>query len=207
MENKLVNLTEMEMDALKEIGNIGTGNAATTLSKLLKRDIEIIIPEMKFIEISKLANEFGGPEKIVTSSYIEIMGELNGEALLIFPRDCAEKVVDIMMSQDMGSSKMMDDMAQSAFKEMSNIFVGSYLSSLADFFHIRILPSIPHMTTDMLQSIMDFIIARVSNHSDTILGIKTKVEVKDIEIEGFLIILFDIASMNKLLYLLKQKYK
>jgi chemotaxis protein CheC len=203
---KALNLNDLEKDGLKEIGNIGTGNAATALSKLLNKHIEIIIPETKFVPIEQFANEFGGPEKIVVSTYLEVLGDLNGESLFIFPVESAEKIVDLMMQQPIGTSKIIDETAQSAFKEMSNIFTGAYLNSMADFLGNRILPSIPHITTDMLQSVIDFILAKVSNHSDTVLCIKTKIEISDMEIDGHFAILFDNASMAKLLEVLKKMY-
>ena len=202
----LLNLNEMEKDALREVGNVGTGNAATALSKLLNRHIEIIIPETKFIPLSEFADEFGGAEKIVVSTYLKILGDLTGEALFIFPVKSAEKIVDVMMNRPIGASEMIDEMAQSAFKEMSNIFTGAYLNSLADFLSIKILPSVPHITTDMLQPIIDFVLAKVANHSNSILSIKTKIEIKDVDIEGHFIMLFDMASMNKVLHLLKKMY-
>lgn len=205
MEN-LLNLTEMEKDALKEVGNVGTGNAATALSKLLNKHVEIIIPETKFIPIKQFAQELGGPETIVVSTYLEIFGGLSGEAIFIFPVKSAEKVVDVMMNQPVGTSKIMDEMSESAFKEMSNIFTGAYITSLGDMMQTKLLPSVPHITTDMLQSVMDFMLAKVSNYSDTILSIKTKIEIKDIEIEGNFVILFDIVSINKLLHILKEMY-
>jgi len=203
---KLLNLNDMEKDALKEIGNVGTGNAATALSKLLNKHIEIIIPETKFVPITKFAKEFGGAENVVVSTYLQLLGDLSGETLFIFPVKSAEKIVDLMMGQPIGTSKIIDEMSQSAFKEMSNIFTGAYLNSMADFLEIKILPSVPHITTDMVQSIMDFILAKVSNHSDDVLSIKTSINIKDIEIEGFFIMIFDIASMNKVLGLLKKMY-
>lgn len=199
-------LTDIEKDGLKEIGNIGTGNAATALSKLLNKHVEIIIPETKFIPISEFANEFGGPEKIVTSTYLQVIGDLSGESLFIFSVPSAEKIIDIMMDQPIGTSKIIDEMAQSAFKEMSNIFTGAYLDSMANFLDYRILPSIPQMTTDMLQSVMDFMLAKVSNHSDEILCIKTKIEITDMELDASFIILFDNASMHKILNSLKTMY-
>lgn len=199
-------LNNLEKDALKEIGNIGTGNAATALSNLLNKHIEIIIPETKFIPISEFTNEFGGPEKVMVASYLEIIGDLKGESLFLFPIKSAEKIVDIMTSQPTGTSKIFDEMSQSAFMEMSNIVSGAYLTSLANFLKIKIMPNPPHVATDMLQSLIDFILAKVSNYSDTILSIKTKLEIKDVAIEGHFIILFDLDSMNKLLDMLKKFY-
>lgn len=203
---ELLNLNDIEKDAIKEVGNVGTGNAATALSKLLDTHIEIIIPETKFIPIKNFADELGGPESIVVSTYLEITGNFSGECLFIFPVKSAEKIVDLMTNKKEGISKITDNFSESAFKEMSNIFTGAYLSSLADMTESRIMPSVPHIATDMLQSIIDFILAKISNYADTILSIKTRIEIKDVSVEGYFIIVFDIASLNKLLKVLGEMY-
>ena len=136
--DKTMDLTEIERDALKEIGNVGTGNAATALSKFLNKHIEIIIPETKFIPITQFADEFGGADKVVSSTYLQILGDLTGESMLIFPVKSAERMVSLMTGEDPDKVRIMDEMSQSAYKEMSNIFTGAYLSSLADFLQLRI---------------------------------------------------------------------
>lgn len=204
--DELINFNEMEKDAIKEVGNVGTGNAATALSKLINKHIEIIIPETKFIPIKKFADEFGGPEKVVIGTYLEITGGLSGEALFIFDVDSAEKMADLLSGNDIGKSKIEEEMAESAFKEMTNIFTGAYITALADLVNIKIFPGVPSLKKDMLQSIIDFMLVKVSNYADTILSIKTKIEIKDVEIEGHFVIIFDVASINTLLSLLKKMY-
>jgi len=182
-----ITLTALEKDALREVGNIGTGNATTALSTLLNTHIEIIIPNIDFIPINRFANELGGAEKLVVASYLALTGDVKGESLFICPVKSAEKIADLMLNQEIGKSKIEDEMVQSVFKEISNIFTGAYLNSIADFLEMRILPSVPDLATDMLQAIMDEILSKVANHSDEILCIKTEIQIKNFYNERYFI--------------------
>lgn len=196
---KLLGIGPIERDALREVGNIATGNAATALSNLLNKYIEIKVPDVNTIPIKDFAEYCGGPEKIVVGTYLEITGELTGEAMFLFPKESAEKLVDLMLGQEPGTSSMEDEMAISAFKEMTNIVTGGYLNSIGDFISAKLFPSVPLFRIDMLQSLIDFVLVKASNSADNLLTINTKIEVKDIEIEGSFIVLFDVPSYNKLL--------
>lgn len=207
VEEKLLQMGVLESDALRELGNIATGNAATALSNLLGKYIEIKVPDVKAIPISEFAEYCGGAEAVVVGTYLEITGDLTGESLYLFPKESAEKLVDLMLGREIGTSSMDDEMSVSAFKEMTNIVTGGYLSSIADFISSKLFPSIPMYKMDMLQSLLDFILVKASHHSDELLAITTKIEVKDIEIKGSFIVLFDVPSYNKLIETLRSFYQ
>ena len=187
MEN-LNRLTGNEKDALKEIGNIGTGNAVTALSELLKKRIEMIIPETNFLKINEFVEELGGPESIITCNYFEIGGSFKGEALFILPQNSSKNILSILESEP--DSEEFSEKSKILMKNFSNIFVGAYLNSISTFIKEKILFFFFFLADDMLQSVIDFVLAKISNYSDTILSIKTKIEMKDYHIEGnFIVIL------------------
>ncbi|MFP4112377.1 MAG: chemotaxis protein CheC, partial [Candidatus Woesearchaeota archaeon] len=97
-------LSDVEKDALRECGNVGIGNAATSLSQLLNKRVGINIPETKFIAFEKFADELGGPENIVSSIYLEVNGDLKGEALFAFDDASAKHLVDCMMGNKPGTT-------------------------------------------------------------------------------------------------------
>lgn len=201
-----IQVDTLEKDALKEIGNIGTGNAATALSTFLNQHIEIIIPAIEFVDVRDFSKQFGGPEKVVVASYLEISGDIKGESLFICPTASAEKMADLMLGQPIGTSKIVDEMSQSVYKEISNIFVGAYLNSIADFLEMKILPSVPHLATDMFQAIIDALLIKVANHSDQMLYIKTDIQIKNVDIDGFFVVILEKQSMEKVLEGLRRKY-
>jgi chemotaxis protein CheC len=200
------NLTDMEFDALKEVGNVGVGNAATALSKFLDKKIDIDLPDTRFVHFSRLAEEMGGAERIVTGVYLQLVGDLSGEAIFIFEQEGAFELVDLITGNKIGNTKSMTTFNESAFKEMTNIFTGAYLASLSKMLDLTILQSIPHMGADMTQSIIDFILIRFSEHADDILMIKTGIDIQGHNINGSFMLVFDPTSLNKIISVLKSKY-
>ena len=95
-------LDETKIDALKEVGNVGVGNAATALSKLISRNVEINIPDTSFIKISKFCEMAGGEETIVNCLYIGMQGEIEGEAILFFNEKSTKNFIDLLMEKEKG---------------------------------------------------------------------------------------------------------
>lgn len=201
-----IKLSEMEMDALREIGNVGVGNAVTALSKLLNKKIDINIPETKFVPLSEFAKEAGGPEKIVIGIYMGISGDLTGETIFLFSKESALELVDLMMGQEPGTSKIFEENAESAFKEMANIFSGAYLSALSNMLELKQFPGIPHVAQDMIQSIVDFVLCKVGESADEILCVKTKISMEGHNINGEYILMFEQESLRQLINRLKEKF-
>ena len=205
MENSM-KLTTIEVDALKEAGNVGVGNAATAISKMLNKKIGINIPETKFVPLEKFSNEVGGAEKIVVSLYLQITGDLNGECIFLFPKQGAMELIDLLMMKEPGSTRIIEEMEESAFKEMSNIFVGAYISSIAKMLSMRLLPSVPHIATDMAQSIIDFMLSKLGKSADDLLCVKTAIDVEGHNINGQFIMIFEEESLKKIVETLHDMY-
>ena len=203
---ELNELSEHQLDALREVGNIGTGNAITALSKFINKNIDMNIPESKFIDITKFTEELGGPESIVTSIYLEIKGDLTGDAMFVFSKEGAFELVDIMMGRETGSTTEFTEMTQSAFTELSNILTGSFLSALSNMLEVQTLPSVPHTATDMAQSLLDFVLAKIGNYADQLFCVKTKINVEGHHINGDFLVVFDKPSLNKMLEILEEKF-
>jgi chemotaxis protein CheC len=199
-------LNEREMDALKEIGNICIGNATTSLSQMLNKRIQINLLETKFIPIENFANEVGGAEKIVMSIYLQITGDLNGEVIFLFPREGALQIVDFMMNRRSGETMLMEAIEESAFKEMSNIFTGSYLNAMSKMLDMKIIHSVPHAANDMAQAILDFVLIKISTKADNILCIRTEIDVDGKNVNGTFMIVFEDKSLRLVLDTLHNKY-
>ncbi|MBN1793032.1 chemotaxis protein CheC [Candidatus Woesearchaeota archaeon] len=201
-----VKLTSLELDALKEMGNIGTGNAATSLSKFINKNVDMNFPETKFVHVSKFSETVGGPEKMVVGIYLQISGEVHGEAMFLFPEKGAYELIDLILSKPLGTTKRMDDMDKSAFMELSNILTGSFLNALGNMLEAKILPSVPHVAADMAQTLLDFILIKISKCADTLLYVKTGVNVEGHKIDGEFTVLFDQDSLKKIISKMHDKY-
>lgn len=192
------NIHSIELDAIKEVGNIGVGNAAIALSRILNKTVEMDVPDTKFIPISTFAHQFGSPDTIVMSIYSPIIGDLTGETLFVFSRECAMGLVDLMMGNSPGQTRVMDELSESAFKEMANIFVGSYLNAISDMVGFKLLPGIPVVSTDMIQAILDNLLIKVSEYADNVLCSSANIAIEGHDIQGDFLFIFDTESMTKL---------
>lgn len=199
-------LSDAELDALREIGNVGTGHAATSLSKLLNKKIGLNIPETKLIPIPQFSKEIGNPEEIVIAAYLTTEGDISGKTIFIFSKASACKLVDLMMMQEIGTTKDIDDIGVSAFKEMANIVMGSYLDSLSNMFALKIMPGIPYSAIDMAQAIMDMLLIELGEVSDKVLFVKTIIDVEGQPIDGMFFLFFDPNSLEIILKKLREKY-
>ncbi|MFP4568267.1 MAG: chemotaxis protein CheC [Candidatus Woesearchaeota archaeon] len=199
-------LSESEIDALREVGNVGIGNATTALSKILNKKIDINIPETRFVPLESFAEELGGPERIVNSLYLDFDGDVKGECIFAFPEKSALKLSDLILGRDAGTAKEMGEEESSAFMEMSNIFVGSYLSSLANMCELKIFPAVPNMACDMIQAVIDVLLINLAKHADSMLMVKAKISLEGHNIDGDFLLVFEEESLIKLLKILEEKY-
>lgn len=191
-------VSQLQLDALREIGNIGSGHAATALSTLLQRRIEMSVPEVwaiPFEEVSALVGQLDTPQAVI---YVKVEGEAPGKAVFFFPVDSAEVVVQALF----GATEYVDiytsEMAQSALKEVGNILVSSFLIALTQFSGIPLQPSVPALAVDMIGAILDAIFLEEGMIEDTVLFIDTQLSGIP-EIEGQFIFLPDEGSLKKLL--------
>ena len=103
-------ITGIELDALKEVGNVGVGNAATALAKLLDKRVSIDLPDTRFVPLQLFANELGSPEDIVHGMYLQLTGELEGECIFIFSEEDAKKFIDLALGEPVGTTQVIGEL-------------------------------------------------------------------------------------------------
>ncbi|MFB5660544.1 chemotaxis protein CheC [Alteribacillus sp. HJP-4] len=173
----LKNFSPFYLDVLKEAGNIGAGNAATALSSLLNRKIDMSVPSVRIVEFEEITKLAGGEEKIVAATFLRIYGEAPGTMFLIIPEQEAVRLAAAMIGQAAGKQWEIyeDDLAVSALQELGNILAGSYLSALSDFTNINMQPSVPAMAVDMAGALVGAGLAELSAFADYAIIIDTEV--------------------------------
>ena len=163
------NLNSMQLDALKEVPNIGAGNGATVLSQLLNKKIDMSVPSVNIIDF----NDFyrGIPEdEIVTGILVRVLGDAPGNILFIFRQEEAENIIEILM----GSQQELDgEMANSVLCEIGNIISASYMNAISSLTSLRLMPSVPAVAYDMLSAILTTTFIETAQVSDSVLEIKT----------------------------------
>lgn len=198
--------SKAQMDAFRELGNVGVGNAATSLSKLINKKVEIDIPETKLIPLERFSEEVGGAELIVVCTYLKVTGDFYGQALLLFSEKSSLEMADLMMGKEKGTTQKMSEEDMSSFTEMANIIVGSYLNSIANMLNLSIFPQPPLTANDMAQAVLDAILAKIGKRGDKLLSIKTSMDIEGNNIDGTFIMLFEKDSLDLMIKKLNEKY-
>jgi len=160
-------LTNMQRDALRELSNVGAGNAATALSQLLGRNMTLGLPNIDFVPVDKLVQKSEKQGNIVAAVYLRIFGDITGRALLMFPQDKIFILLDMLMRRKPGETKQFGETEQSALKEIGNIIVSSYLNSIAKFIRLNSVPSVPSLAIDMPAAIFQTVSAEMADGGGT----------------------------------------
>jgi len=162
---------EMELDALRELGNMGAGHAATSLSQLLNRTIEISVPKVNIVEIPNILKVLNRkPDEIVTSVVTRLndIDNIVGFLFFIFPNNVDKKIAEIMMVEE--------DMCDSALTEIGNILASSFCNALAEFLNIVLMPTPPNLVKDYILSVLDELLAQIATKSDYLILFETQLK-------------------------------
>ncbi|HIP58270.1 MAG TPA: chemotaxis protein CheC [Archaeoglobus profundus] len=162
---------EMELDALREVGNIGAGHAATSLSQLLNRTIEISVPGVNIVEIPNVLKALNRkPDEIITSvvTALNEVDKVVGFLFFIFPNNVDKKIAEIMMVEE--------EMLDSALAEIGNILASSFCNALAEFLNIVLMPTPPNLVKDYILSVLDELLAQIATKSNYIIIFETQLK-------------------------------
>ena len=191
-------LSLLQLDVLKEVGTIGAGRAATALSDLIAKKVEITVPEVKLIPIENVSNLLEKRDTLFFVIDMEITGEVSGRIFLLFSPDNAKILAENLLGKPKESLDLRDELLQSSLKESANILSGSYVSALADMTNLNILISSPSLAIDMVGAILDFIFIQIAQYTEEALIIKTNIKVSDVDLEGLFLFFPSTESLTKI---------
>ncbi len=198
MTIRLDRLNPLQLDALKELGNIGAGNSATALSQIISKKIDMSVPRVKVYSIYEIPELFGGSENIVVGVLLRMFGDMQGSLMFLLVEESARKLLsDMMLGQEVGN--LTDELPMSAMMEVGNIISSSYLNGLCFFSNLTIIPSTPAFAYDMAGAILGTILYEVSELSDQVLLIETDFLGNGEAIRGHFFVLPDLPSLGILL--------
>ncbi len=190
-------LTPLQLDALKEVGNIGSGNAAVALSAMVDKKVLLSVPRATLIPLVKVSDLVGGAETPVAGVYLHITGDASGSMLLLLDEKSAYDLAKIMASGEKG--KELSTMEMSALQETGSILAGSYLNALSQLTNLLLRPSVPGFALDMAGAIIDFILVEISQSEDYVLVIETEFDISAHKIRGHLVLFPDLGSLDLIL--------
>lgn len=204
MDNYLDNLNAQVIDVLKEVGNIGAGNAATALAQMLNKKVDMRVPKIDLLDLSSVPDLIGGAENMVCSVFFEIDGDIDGSIMFLLDVESAKTLIKLIM-QDYDSNTF-DGIAESIINEIGNILSGAYVSSLSALTNLNMKISVPSLAIDMAGAILSVPAIQLGQVSDNILIIQTEFFEGNDNVSGYFFLLPEMESYHTLLKSLGVSY-
>jgi chemotaxis protein CheC len=199
--NDVLKLQDRELDALREVANIGAGHAATALSQLTGRRIMIDVPKVHVSRLEEAPRSLGDAEQVVAAVLMHFLGDLTGRTLLLFDRDGAFRLADLLLSRTLGETDAFGEMEQSSIKETANILTGAYMNALSDFLGMLLLPSVPSMAVDLAGAILSSAYLNFGRDRDYVICLDTRFRFTEsgATLVGHFMMIPDAASLSIIL--------
>lgn len=192
-------LDYLELDTLREMGSIGTGNAATALSQLLGEQVRITLPEVRIMGYNEAIEWIGGPEEITAGVLVKISGEINGIMLSVQKLDFTNLILSHMIGETVTDYSDLGELDRSALVEVGNIMISTFINALSDLSEISIKLTVPAFTVDMQGAILTVPMAEYGGQSDYIMTIGGNFICNGKQVPCRLLLSPDIRSLNFLL--------
>ncbi len=199
--NDLKTLKPVQVDALREVANIGAGHAATALSQMTGSTIMISVPTITIAKLEDVPPQISGAEEPVAAVLMHMMGDLTGRTLLVFPQPTAVRLSELMLRRPAGTSTELGELEQSAIKEAGNILSGAYMNALSDFMGLMLLPSPPSLAVDMSSAVLTTAYLQFGTDRDYVFCVESEFYMHDLHerLRGFFLLLPDVASLQAIL--------
>ncbi len=191
-------VNDMYFDVLKEIGNIGAGNATTAISNMLNLKVNMDVPKVEFMKVQELPTAISAEEETVVGIYLEVESDIGGSMMFLLKMGSAQYLVNHLMGRPDDYAEEFNEMDISAIKEIGNIISGSYLSALSTMTNMVITSSVPYLAIDMAGAILSVPAIQFGQYGDNALLIQTEFG-DDVKIQGFFILMPDVESYDKIL--------
>ena len=194
-------MDSVQFDVLKELGNIGAGNATTALAKLINAKIDMKVPKVELLGFSDIAKVMGSEETVMVGILLMLEGDVNGMMMFLLEVESARNLVGKLMGIETNSDdegKEFDSIQLSALNEIGNIITGAYLSALSDLTRLKIISSVPSLQIDMAAAILSIPAMEFSKIGDKVLLIETRFD-DETAIDGYFILIPELESYDVIL--------
>ncbi len=197
--NEFDNLNDLHLDVLREIGNIGSGNAASALAMMLNQKINIAVPTIRILDYTEVAYSMGGPENMVAALLVYMGGSVTGMLMYILENDFATNVLNALLGQSYADISHLDEFASSAVTEISNIMISSYVNAISDMTTLDISLSAPELCIDMVGAILSVPAINYANISDKIFLIEDEFIMEEQSVVSRMLMIPEVDSLNDIL--------
>jgi chemotaxis protein CheC len=191
-------LSPIQIDALREAGNIGAGNAAIALSELVDQKVDLSTPTARLLQLSNVPDLVGGPEATVAGVYLNVTGDCSGSILLLLGEESAVKLSSLMVPKETEGPHL-SVVKRSALQETGSILSAAYLNALGRLTGLFFKPSVPGFAMDMAGAIFDYVLVDLAATEDYVLVVETDFVVSGEKVMGHLVLFPDLGTLNTIL--------
>ncbi|MDO5601210.1 MAG: chemotaxis protein CheC [Oscillospiraceae bacterium] len=195
-------LNDMQMDVLREIGNVGSGNAATALSTMLDKAVNITVPKIKILTFGEVATALGGPENIVVGLLLQLSDDVGGIMMFLLEKDFASSTISTLTGMEMEDFANLDEMGVSVMSEIGNIMAASYVNAISTMTGLTINISVPEIAVDMVGALLSVPAIYFANVSDKIIFIENAFNCDGESLSSHILMIPDVESLQKILTML-----
>lgn len=192
-------LSAIQLDALREIGNIGSGNAASSLSTMLERPVDIAVPTIRILDYNTVVENLGGPEQLLVGLLLCLEGDVTGMIMFLLHKEFAHMLLSTLTGASFQAGDEIDEFSQSAIREVGNIMAASYVNAISELTGLRINVSVPALSVDMAGSILSVPAIYYADLSDKIIVIEDSfIQVTD-QASSHILMIPEVASLEKIM--------
>lgn len=192
-------MNSVALDVFREIGSIGVGNAATVLSQVLGVKVRMKMPKVTIEGYDEVIANMGHPEDMVAAVLVEMGGDIKGIMLYMLKLDFINAILGRLVGRYIEDYGQIDELSASALEETGNIIISSYISAITKLAGLEVPLSVPSISINMLGGILSVPMAMFGEVSDKLMMIQGEFLIGDTQLEGDLLLLPDIESLNFLL--------
>ena len=196
--NTYDDLNDMHLDVLREIGNIGSGNAASALSTILSTSVNISVPVFRILDYEEVVDRLGGPEQMIVGLLLQLEGDVQGMIMFLLHQNFANALLTTLLGVETPLSQI-DEIGYSALQEVANIMAGSYVNAISAMTGLAINISVPAMCVDMLGAILSVPAIHYANISDKIIFIEDEFKGDDLCAPNHILMIPDVESLGKIM--------
>jgi len=191
-------LNDIQLDVLREIGNIGSGNAATSLANMLAQSVDISVPKIKILDYGQVAEELGGSEMMVVGLMLTMSEDVSGMLMFLLQKDFAYLTLNALLGESPDISNL-DEMGESAIMEVANIMAASYVNAISTMTGLKINISVPSVCVDMVGAILSVPAIYFADISDKIIYIEDEFHSDEENVTSHILMIPDVQSLDKIM--------
>ena len=192
-------LNEMHRDMLQELGNIGCGNAITSLATMTNKKIDMSVPKVRILNYNQIAELLGGPEKTIVAMMVDFEGDVTGTMMFLLNKEFASRLIEDVAGMEVEDFSRLGELECSVLMELSNIMGGAYISALAGLTGLNIQLSVPYLSSDMVGAVLNAPAVKYEKLGDQVIFIEEDIETVSAELTSNILVIFDMESLDKIM--------